>query len=112
MSELISVDFKAGLVTKRVDLDKPEVIPDWSAAKDPDFKAFVEGIAYAVEAMHKAGGTWRRMIVVVQDDQIEEKACYTLWDQSVLDDKEVMRILETSKDRVSASVEAKDDRPS
>lgn len=112
MSELISVDFKAGVVTQRVDLDKPVVIPEWSAAKDPNFKAFVEGIAYAAEEMHKTGGSWRRMVVVVHDEAKGDDTCYTLWDQSVIDDKEVMRILDLSKNRVANGLEVTDEQPS
>lgn len=82
-AELIKVDFKSRTVQERVNLAEPA--PEWRAAKDPNFKAFIEGMVHVAQNMHQDGYDWRRMVVVSQDND----ACVILWDQSVWGKEEV-----------------------
>lgn len=107
MSELIRVDFKARTVTSRQDLDKPvEPLPEWSAAKDPSFKSYVEGMAHIAEAAYKSGGDWRRMIIILQPDSTDDDTCFTIWDQSVMTDEQVSDCLMLSANKVDLQSQA------
>lgn len=105
MSELISVDFKSRTVTARVDLDKPaEPVPEWSAAKDPDFKVFVEAVAAVAEMVHKEGGDWRRMIFVMQNRyEDKEETCYTLYDRNTITNAEASDALMLAASKIDYS---------
>lgn len=91
MSELINVDFKSKKVLARQDLDNPTTHTPWKASKDPAFKEFVEGIAFAAESFTASGGDWGKMVVVMFDNPTggeDEEICFTLWDQSKISDEE------------------------
>jgi hypothetical protein len=104
MSELIKVDFKAGVVVERIDLEKPvPPEPEWSAVKDPNFKMYIESIVHVAELTHKAGGNWRRMIVTLQPDASDNETCYTIWDQGTLTREQASDCLMLSANRVEAS---------
>lgn len=106
MSELIKVDFKTGVVVERIDLENPVVIPEWSAAKDPNFKAYVEGMVHIAESAHKAGGNWRRMIITLQPDASDNETCYTIWDQDTLTHEQASDCLMLSANKVDRAAEA------
>lgn len=106
MSELIKVDFKARTVTERMDLDNPKPAQEWSAAKDPSFKVFVEAMAHICEAADKAGGDWRRMIVTLQPHASDYETCYTIWDQDTLSHEQASDCLMLSSNKVDLSGQA------
>jgi hypothetical protein len=95
MSELIVVDFKKREVVKRTDLEAP--IPAWSAAKDPDFKAFVEGMVAVAEAMQSDGLEWRRMVIVAG----EGDTCFSVFDSNTWGAAEVIETLEFAVEKIA-----------
>jgi len=106
MSELIKVDFKERKVVNRVDLEAP--VPEWSAKKDPYFKGFIEGIILSAEEMHKSGGDWRRMVIVLQDEtSLEGDVCITLWDKNVVTDEQASDILMIACNKIDIRAEEK-----
>lgn len=107
MTELIRVDFKKGKIESRRDLEKP--IPQWKAAKDPDFKGFVEGFALACEMAHASGGDWRRAIIVVQDSPPgEDDYCFVVWDNTTIDHESVCASLELAMTKVVVDQQVED----
>lgn len=106
MSELIKVDFKSRAVVERVDLEKPEPPkPEWSAAKDPGFKTYVEAMVHIAEASHKAGHNWRRMIIVLQPDKGDDETCYTIWDSSTMNNEQASDCLMLAANKVDSLIE-------
>lgn len=58
---VVHVDFKAKKASPA-----PEV-EQWDATKDPEFQAYVEGLAQAAELMKARGGDWRKCISIMHD---------------------------------------------
>ncbi len=105
MSELIKVNFKAGRVEERIDLDNP--LPpagNWKAMKDKTFLGWLSNIGYVAEVMvNQFGGDWRQMAVVIFDKNIGENGtCLTLWDQDEMDEEGVKLLLSASLLRLSS----------
>jgi hypothetical protein len=105
MSELIMVDFKKREVIKRTDLEKPA--PEWSAAKDAEFKRFVEGMVHVAEHMHANGRNWRRMVIVAQ----EGDTCLAIWDEKTWGNEEVSDALMMACSKVDHEVQGEEGEP-
>lgn len=104
MSELIKVDFKAGQVISRQDLDAP--VPAWVATKDPDFKEWVAGIAQMAESCHQLGGNWQEMIVIVHGKPAAgNEFCMTMFDGEILPDDRAIEVLTLSKARLTENTQ-------
>lgn len=111
MTELIHVDFKAKTVTGRRDIT-PVPVGEWKAAKDPIFKEFVTGLAFAAESFHAIGGDWTKLIIVMADDNaLEGPACFTLWDSNIQTNEQVSDALMTACSKVSIDSEGDEDEP-
>lgn len=105
MSELIKVDFKKREVVQRTDLEAPQ--PEWRAAKDPDFKRFVEGMAHVAEHMNLKGLCWRRMAIIAQ----EGDTCLAIWDQNVWGNEEVSDALMMACAKVDHETQGEEGEP-
>lgn len=110
-AELIRVDFKSRKVTERAQLlSKEAQEAPWVAAKDPDFKEYVQGIAELAEAMVEQGGDWKRMIVVMHDKvEADKTVCLTLYDNIALEESEVSAILTLANAKVTGTDEVMDE---
>ncbi|UIS24569.1 hypothetical protein S21ZY_007 [Pseudomonas phage ZY21] len=109
MSELIKVDFKTRKVTGRQDLD---VIPhsEWKAAKDPLFKEFVNGLAFAAETFAARGGDWTKAIVVMCDESAGASGeCFTIWDSNIQNNEQVSDALMIACSKVDIDGEPGDE---
>lgn len=109
-AELIRIDFKSRKVTERAQLPSKEAQEaPWVAAKDQDFKEYVQGIAELAEGMVEQGGDWKRMIVVMHDKVDEKTVCLTLYDNISLEESEVSAILTLANAKVTGTDEVMDE---
>jgi hypothetical protein len=102
MSELIEVNFKNGTIMNRRDLEKQPEAP--KIQKDEHFQAMVRGMKAGAEAMQKAGGDWRRMMIVFHDDVKGVNHCYTVWNNQIFQSAEALEMLHEAHDRVMADM--------